>query len=648
MKTDTSGGASAANTGNDRLEERLSGRFAVELSRAEQDYPALRAGRLGVAEPRRRGVWPRLAVSVTTIGVLATLVVVGVGLAWQPAAPPFAGPSAVALGSDGIPDQINGEHVYRLAAQVDWQKLSGSFLLGAYAVDAPVRCALQPSNAQPQRSPENALVPQCGTVELAARAQDQSFFLNLAPRGRDLLTGYLNGPAIVMRVHTHDPDASGCSADAQTACESAVVVEAVVWSGSSSPSATPTGPALAADGIPAQINGERVYRVSEALPNGTGSFLLGGYAVNYPISCPSAAPLPTPEADLVGQCGGTHLAARANQDLSSGPLTLAPRGSDLLTPWLGGPAVVVRVHTHDPAAAACSADTKATCEGAVVVEAVVWPVVPTQLAGERVYRAADQDSFPKSGSFLLGGPFVKPQFMPPCPMPADKNAAEQQLLPYCYLQTLDGIEIAPKSNIDAASGEIVVARVHINDPQAAQCPASDRALCQASVVADGVVWPAAGPTETAGPNPTPAQSTATNQSSEVTTGPGSNSGAVIGPDGVPITLDGQPVYRAASLPAGPTFLLGGKLTSDPSCAAPATPAAQPPACGYWTIDGIRAAGTSSVVAPYLAGQVVVAQVEVGRILAVCPGGSCTKNTYAIVSIVWPLPTLATPPAPPAP
>jgi RNA polymerase sigma-70 factor (ECF subfamily) len=355
MKTDMRGGAPAEDEATDRLEERLAGRFAIELGRAERDYPALRAGRLRTPEPRRRGIWPRLAVSVTTIGVLAALVVVGVGLAWQPAAPPVApARSGAVLGADGIPDQIDGQHVYRLAAQGDWQDLSGSFLLGAYAVDAPIPCAPPLPSAQPQGSSENAFVPQCGTVELVPQAQDNSeWFFNLAPRGLDVLTKWLNGPAIVMRVHTHDPGASGCSADQKTACEAAVVVEAVVWSGSNSPSPTPTDAVLAADGIPAQIGGEHVYRLSEALPNGSGSFLLGGYPVNYPISCPSARPLPTAEADLVGQCGGTHLASSAGQSPGSGLFTLAPRGSDLLTPWLGGPAVVIRAHTHDAAAASC-------------------------------------------------------------------------------------------------------------------------------------------------------------------------------------------------------------------------------------------------------------------------------------------------------
>ena len=643
MKTDKRGGAPAEDEATDKLEERLSGRFAIELGRAEQDYPALRAGRLRTPEPRRRGIWPRLAVSVTAIGVLAALVVVGVGLAWQPAAPPVApARSGVILGTDGIPDQIDGQHVYRLAAQADWQDLGGSFLLGAYAVDAPIPCAPPLPSAQPQGSSENAFVPQCGTVELVPKAQDNSeWFFNLAPRGLDVLTKWLNGPAIVMRVHTHDPDASGCSADQKTACEAAVVVEAVVWSESNSTSPTPTGAVLGADGIPTQIGGEHVYRLSEALPNGSGSFLLGGYPVNFAMSCPTALPQPTAEADLVGQCGGMELAPSAGQSPGPGLFMLAPRGSDSLTPWLDGPAVVIRVHIHDAAAASCSAGQKDACEAAVVVEAVVWPVVPTQIAGERVYRAADQVSFPTSGSFLLGGPVTMPEFVPTCPMPIDHTTAENDLIPYCYWEAIDGIQVAPK--VDALtnlSGRIVVARVHIGDAEAASCPISIQLQCKTAVVVEDVVW-TGGPASSS-PNPNPTPQTTPNSASSEAIGPAATD--QIGPDGVPMTLNGQPVYRAGNLPTTQTFLLGGKLTRDTTCAAPTALLANPPGCGYWMLDGVIV-GTAVDVPESLIGQAIVAQVEVGRALAICPGGSCTKDTYVILSIVWPLPSVATPPAP---
>jgi hypothetical protein len=324
---------------------------------------------------------------------------------------------------------------------------------------------------------------------------------------------------------------------------------------------------------------------------------------------------------------------------------LAPLGSNLLYGlygWLGGPAIVVRVHTHDPEAAACSADKRAACEAAVVVEGVVWPTVPTEIAGERVYRATDQASFPTSGSFLLGGPFAKPSVMPPCPMQPNLTAAEQQLIPYCYILQIDGLELAPSSNIDEPNGEVVVARVHVGDPLAAQCPASDRAQCQTSIVVESVVWRGATPTAA---SPAPGDTGSPNQASSETSGPVAGTD-VIGPDGVPTEINGETVYRASNLPTSPAFLLGGKLTQDTACAAPATPLANPPSCGYWMIDGVIV-GAGGDIPKWLVGQAVVAQVEAGRALAVCPGGSCTRSMIVVMSIVWPAAADATPPAPPS-
>ncbi|MGD0863746.1 MAG: hypothetical protein ABSA21_13495 [Candidatus Limnocylindrales bacterium] len=508
MKTDVSGGASADDRANDRLEERLSGRFAMELDRAELDYPALRERLVGSVPAARGGSgrWPKIALPVTAAACLAVAALV-VGSLW-----------------------------------------SGS-----------------------------------GT-----------------------------GPAVPA------PLASGPSA---------------------------SGVVMSSDGIPTQIDGQRVYRVTDKAEwqNLSGSFLLGGYGLDFVMSCPTWLPQPSAEADLLGQCGGVELAPSANENPGSGLLMLAPQGSSSLSGWLGGPAIVVRVHTHDPEAAQCSAREQSACEAALVVEAVVWPAVPTEITGERVYRAADQASFPTSGSFLLGGPFTKPEFVPPCPMQPGLSAAEQQLIPYCYLLRIDGLEIAPESNIDEPNDEIVVARVHVNDPMAAQCPADVRAQCAAGIVVESVVWRS---TPYAAATPTPAAASQTPGTNAASTPESGSTGPSesIGPDGVPTTLNGAPVYRAADLPSSPTFLLGGKLTRDTTCAAPATPMAEPPGCGYWMLDGVRV-GTMVDIPDSLVGQIVVAQVERGRALAVCPGGSCTTETIVISAIVWPELPVATPPVP---
>jgi hypothetical protein len=139
---------------------------------------------------------------------------------------------------------------------------------------------------------------------------------------------------------------------------------------------------LGSDGIPTQIDGQRVYRVGEQAEwqNLSGGFLVGGYAYDEVESCPTILPQPSAEADLLGQCGGIKLAPAANENQAFGLPMLAPVGTDLLdglNGWLGGPAIVMRVHTHDPEAAACSADKRAACEAAVVVEGVVWSARPS-------------------------------------------------------------------------------------------------------------------------------------------------------------------------------------------------------------------------------------------------------------------------------
>jgi hypothetical protein len=505
MKTDERGGASADDNGNDNLERRLSGRFAIELDRAERDYPALREKLVGTARPAARGgrgKWPRLALPITTAAALAVAVLV-VGSLWSspvtgPTLPPGPGsaapPSGVVMGTDGIPTQIDGQHVYRVTDKAEWQSLQGSFLLGA--------------------SP-TLFVPSCLAV---------------------------------------------------------------------------------------------------------GSSL-------------------TAEKDLVqASCGGMLVGV-----VLGGETSLAPRSPASLTAWVGH-AVALRVHTHDAEAAQCEAAQRTACEAAVVVEAVVWPVVPTQIAGERVYRAVDQASFPMSGSFLLGGLVTMPDFIPPCPAPIDHTTAENDLIPYCYWEAIDGIHVAPK--VDALAelrGRIVVARVHIGDTEAASCPVSIQAQCKTAVVVEDVVWTGGAVSSSPARNPTPTPvETTPNSASSQAVGPVASD--QLGPDGVPMVLNGQPVYRAASLPTTPTFMFGGKLTRDTTCAAPATPLAKPPACGYWMLDGVKI-GTMVDLPESLDGWPIVAQVASGRVLAVCPGGSCTSETLVITAIVWPEQAVATPRAP---
>lgn len=530
MKTDETGGQSA----EDKVVERLSRRYAMEMERAERDYPALARSRRDPA--RSTPVWRRIAASMTAVVVLVAVSLVGVGLALRPSAGP-AGPSnpAVVRGSDGIPTVIDGQRVYRIGEKADWQNLSGSFLLAGYAT---------------------AFTPSC------------------------------------------------------------------------------------------------------------------------PAPAPTAAPQPSAEANLLGWCSAIVLTTEPIADFNGvdiGSLfKVAPRGSEALTgfltqpQWLNEPAIVVRVHTHDPEAAQCGTDQQAACVAAVVVEAVVWPTVPTEINGERVYRAATQVAFPTSGSFLLGGPATKPSVMPPCPAPIDQSAAEQQLIPNCYFRSIDGLGMAPMSNLDEPNGEVVVARVHTHDPLAAQCPANLQAQCDASIVVESVVWRSSESAATVAPSSVASSTTPSNPASGEGSGPVSSASVGIGPsagtasasawtgtpvgaldgDGVPTSIAGAPVYRAAALPTGAaTFLLGGALTHDTGCAP--TTSAVPPGCGYWMVDGVKV-GTMIALPELPTGSLVVARVAASTSLAICPDGkSCppTRGILVVTEIVWSGPIVEVPPPP---
>jgi hypothetical protein len=321
-----------------------------------------------------------------------------------------------------------------------------------------------------------------------------------------------------------------------------VVVGTVIVAGgwlASNPQA-PAGPAPAAslrfgpDGIPNQIDGQRVYRLVDKAEwqKLSGSFLVGSTPSLVSPACLAAGVAGVAEGDLIqASCGPALL---VGPTLGSSVM-LAPKSASLIEPWQGSP-IVVRVHTHDPEAASCAAANKATCDASVVVEEVVWPVIPTAISGERVYRAADQAVFSKlTRSFLLGGVFIKPQLVPPCPMPLDKTQAEQQLLPYCFIETIDGLQLSPMSNIDEPRGEIVIVRAHVNDALAADCPAATQADCKAAIVVDAVVWHSDAAIQVspsfglAGPSSTPpSNGTTINQSGPSVGAGGASTGASSG------------------------------------------------------------------------------------------------------------------------
>jgi hypothetical protein len=271
------------------------------------------------------------------------------------------------------------------------------------------------------------------------------------------------------------------------------IIVAGGWLASNPPNSAGPAPAsslqLGPDGIPNQINGERVYRIADKpeWEKLSSSFLLGTSPYLVAPSCFATqvnAPSGSSDQHLIQSSCGTMIVG-----ITVAPaVMLAPKSSSLLQTWLGSP-IVMRVHTHDAEAASCAAANSASCNASVVVEEVVWPVIPTQVAGEKVYRASDQATFSTlTRSFLLGGVFLKPDVVPPCPMQINETAAEQQLLPYCYVLTIGGEQLAPMSSIDEPRGELVVVRAHVNDPLAADCPAATRTACQDAIVVESVVW----------------------------------------------------------------------------------------------------------------------------------------------------------------
>ena len=256
------------------LHERLARRFALALVEARRDYPSLGLGAMEVRSHPGRS--RRLVGVVAGVGLVAVLAIGGLAVVSrlsEPAGPPSSPPQSAAA---TIPPTIDGQKVYTLA-EMEQQSNSGtSFLLRAYAQQIPVPCPA-PIHTPSTRA-ELDLVPDCGTVSLVpVAAGNTTIYFNLAPRTRDLLTPWLGGPEIVIRVHAHDSGAADCGADFFGQCQSALVVEAVVWPlASASPSlpvdkSTPTP--LATTGFGAtgssSLQGDHVVAWLQ-ITNGTG------------------------------------------------------------------------------------------------------------------------------------------------------------------------------------------------------------------------------------------------------------------------------------------------------------------------------------------------------------------------------------------
>lgn len=115
--------------------------------------------------------------------------------------------------------------------------------------------------------------------------------------------------------------------------------------------------------------------------------------------------------------------------------------------------------------------------------------IPSQVAGERVYRAVDLAILPTSGtSFLFGGPVTHSSLYPPCPSGGRSTAQDQGLLASCGEVAIDGLPVSSAGGFDAPDGELVIVRVHENDPRAASCVPELHPKCAAAMVVESVVW----------------------------------------------------------------------------------------------------------------------------------------------------------------
>jgi hypothetical protein len=160
-------------------------------------------GRLhcGIRGRGHRGVRP---------GVLAGHRVDRVGESQRPVA---------VFGSDGLPAQIDGQRVYRLADKAEWETLSGGFLLAAYPGfylgTCPPHIGWSAATAAPTADQDPlAAGMSCYGAWLSETTSSYTNAVTVAPKSPSVEAMFMvwGGHAVVLRVHSHDPEAAECSA----------------------------------------------------------------------------------------------------------------------------------------------------------------------------------------------------------------------------------------------------------------------------------------------------------------------------------------------------------------------------------------------------------------------------------------------------
>jgi len=221
------------------------------------------------------------------------------------------------------------------------------------------------------------------------------------------------------------------------------------------------------------------------------------------MACPPGANLASPpytsaEAKfLTGLCDYASLRPVGTAPSADGQW-LAPKSpafSQLFVWSLAGAPLVMRVHTHDSEAALCTAARLVQCQESVVVEAILWPTVPSQFDGQHVYGGDEISAAAAAGSIsslpdslLLGGVVWAESASTIGCSPASPSAQDELLSNCVPTVTIDGAFVAPKSSFTAVTGQVVIVRGHVNDPLAAQCSADTQTACQEAFVVESVVW----------------------------------------------------------------------------------------------------------------------------------------------------------------
>ncbi len=199
-----------------------------------------------------RTVLPSVAAVVVIAVVAAFAVISGMN---QPPISATVAPSASGSSTPGgspvpgrVPSTFKGQPVYSGQAIADHIAADGSdapFFVGGWLLDIQVDCV-----APPTARPTNELAPWCPSgwfltesrsVDSAAAMRDLGHgTLHLIVGGHVPGSGWQMADPVVLQVHAHDPGAASCPASIRADCESAVVVEALVWSAGAVESASPT------------------------------------------------------------------------------------------------------------------------------------------------------------------------------------------------------------------------------------------------------------------------------------------------------------------------------------------------------------------------------------------------------------------------